>query len=255
MSSKTVNWALYDAPMPLNDKGKPDPTARFVLVALADPANDDGTETFPSPLRLHWATGLDERTVVRALARLQKAGLIVPDGVSRYGTKKWRLAIERRRGDAFELHLEEAQKARRADSERRQADRNKAAVEAATKALSGTQNPGHESLSGTESPGQPTDVRDAKSRRPGVSVPAAGTQRPPNRKEPLVTGGTLPPDPLRGDDPQAGRLNDSVTSPPEAGTSQLGPAGDPPPARASPGNVIDFASRRRKDHPPGEETA
>lgn len=249
MSFQAVRWALDDAPMLTTEKGKPDTTARLVLVALADRADDDGTNTFPSPLRIHWTTGLDERTIRRALARLEKAGLIVSDGTARSGATKWRVALDRKRGDAFELHLEAAEKVRRAESERRQARRDQAAIEA---------------VSGTQNPGPPTGVRDAESRRPGVSVPASGTQNPDVRDatppEESVDqtgtnhGGTLPPDPLRRDAP-SGRLNDQANSPRERGTSQLGPAGDPPPARASPENVIDFASRRRKDHPPGKETA
>ena len=250
MISRAVRWALDDAPMLLTEKGKPDTTARLVLVALADRADEDGTNAYPSSLRIHWTTGLDERTVSRALARLEKAGLILADGTARTVAKKWRLALERKRGDAFELHLEAAEKVRRAESERRQARRDRAAIEA---------------VSGTQNPGPSTGVRDAESRRPGVSVPASGTQTPDVRDatppEELVDqpgtrpGGTLPPDPLRRGDPQAGRLNDQANSPRERGTSQLGPAGDPPPARASQENVIDFASRRRKDHPPGEESA
>ncbi|MEV4053004.1 helix-turn-helix domain-containing protein [Amycolatopsis sp. NPDC049688] len=231
MSVEAVHWALYDAPMPLTEKGKPDSTARYVLVVLADHADADGTNSYPSPLRVRWATGLDERTVTRAIARLQAAGLIVYDGVSRYGTKRWALALNRRRGDTFEHHLEAAEQVRRVESERRQARRDRAAIEA---------------VSGTQSPGQPTAVRDAESRRPGVSVPASGTQDPDVRDaappEPPVEpsenhqdpGGTLPPDPLRRDDPQAGRLNDPATSPFDGGPAQSFRELDHSPARASP---------------------
>ena len=52
-----------------------DPTAKAVLIALADHANDDWT-CWPSVTRLGLFTALSERTVQRALRRLTAEGLI-----------------------------------------------------------------------------------------------------------------------------------------------------------------------------------
>lgn len=52
-----------------------DPTAKAVLIALADHANDDG-KCWPSVARLCLFTSLADRTVRRALRRLSAEGLI-----------------------------------------------------------------------------------------------------------------------------------------------------------------------------------
>ncbi|WP_081655932.1 helix-turn-helix domain-containing protein [Amycolatopsis vancoresmycina] len=240
MSYKAVAWALYEAPMLLTEKGKPDTTARLVLVAMAEAAHEDGTNAYPSPLRIHWATGLDERTVSRAIARLERAGLIQQDGTVRSGTKRWTLTIGLRRTDSWEDCQAAAEKVRRVESDRRQARR--------VRALSGTKNPGQLALgSPSESPtdrdretSETTYVRDAESRRPALRVPASGTQNPdvrdatppePEEEPPgepgSESGGTLPPRPLRRDDP-SGHLNDQASKPP------VPPADQPPTPRNAP---------------------
>lgn len=66
MSYKATGWA-YDLPL----KGAPKP----VLVALADMA-DEAASCYPGQERLSAMTGLSVKTVSRALARLEAAGLI-----------------------------------------------------------------------------------------------------------------------------------------------------------------------------------
>lgn len=47
---------------------------RFVLLAIADNAWEDGTNSWPSVALLAWKTGLSERTVRRCLDNLEKLG-------------------------------------------------------------------------------------------------------------------------------------------------------------------------------------
>ncbi|MCK6444405.1 helix-turn-helix domain-containing protein [Elstera cyanobacteriorum] len=54
-----------------------DPTAKLVLLRLADSAQDDGTSIFPSVPRIAADCSVDERTAQRAIARLREAGLVV----------------------------------------------------------------------------------------------------------------------------------------------------------------------------------
>ena len=70
MSLRATLWALYEAPAK-------DPTARLVLVVLADHAGDDGRDAFPSVARIASAAEVTERTVQRHLRDLEEAGLIV----------------------------------------------------------------------------------------------------------------------------------------------------------------------------------
>lgn len=70
MSLRATLWALYDAPTT-------DPTAKLVLLVLADHAGDDGRDAFPSVAKIARAAGVTERTVQRHLRDLEAAGLIV----------------------------------------------------------------------------------------------------------------------------------------------------------------------------------
>ncbi len=198
MSWQAVDWALNDAPHLLTDAGRPDTTARGVLVALAEKAGEDGADAYPSPLRVHYMTGYDVRTVQRALDRLEAGGLIARDGFSQFGTINWKLATHLERPDSeWDNLLAEADKHRREESAKRQARRTHQA--STTGDVSGTQNPGHpEERPGRKMP----DIRHAESRM-------SGTQRPPNHPvqppfEP-PTGGAPPPDPRGPDDPSGHR--------------------------------------------------
>lgn len=113
MSKEAVKWAMDDAPMLLTSKGKPDSTARHVLQALAEHAHKDGTNAYPSVLRLRYRTGFDRRTVQRALRRLEEAGLITPDG-SVHGCTRWTLAMKAQRPASDWEALEADEEAERA---------------------------------------------------------------------------------------------------------------------------------------------
>ncbi len=52
------------------------PTAKYILVCIAEHANENGTDAFPSIRRIAWETGLNDRTVQRGLGRLKKLGVL-----------------------------------------------------------------------------------------------------------------------------------------------------------------------------------
>jgi hypothetical protein len=209
VSVEAIQWALYEAPMLTTKAGKPDSTARAVLVVLADKADRDGSNAYPSPLTIAHATGFDERTIDRVLLRLERAGVITRDGLSRLGTNRWRLNLAGRRPDSDWEQLRAAADAERsAQSRARAARRHRQAC-----AQRGVKEPPEDAVSGTQNPG----VRHAESRM-------SGTQRPPTRQNnhpypPL--GASQPPDPLRpvdppSSDPRNGKTISIYERPPEA---------------------------------------
>lgn len=226
MSWQAVDWALFDAPMLLTDKGKPDSTARQVLVALASHANEQGRNAHPSVLRLAYGTGLDPRTVERALIRLQAGKLIEPCGRVMTGARRWDLPLHIVRPESeWDEMVAAAEAEKERESEARKARR-------------------HRSSSGDSEPPE-MRVRDGESRTPGVSVRTSGTQSadvrdsasgirdatPPEPSEPPVnpqanrqstsTGGAPPPDPSRRPPPSA-----SATDERESLSDPLTPAQD-----------------------------
>jgi len=68
MSIKAIQWAFE---LELDD-----PTGKLVLLALADHYNDQSECCWPSMARLEHYTGADERTIQRAIARLQEGGYV-----------------------------------------------------------------------------------------------------------------------------------------------------------------------------------
>jgi hypothetical protein len=61
-------------------------THKFVLIALADHANDEGRGAYPSIAKLENKTNLCRRTVQRSLDALAQLGIIKLVGKSEYGT-------------------------------------------------------------------------------------------------------------------------------------------------------------------------
>src|SRR5690349_4023008 len=109
---------MDDAPMLRTDKGRPDSTARHVLQVLAEHARSDGSNSHPSVLRIQYRTGYDERTVQRALRRLEAGGLIKQQGTVQ-GRKRWRLQLHLQRPEFDWAELEaEAEEAKKQAAER-----------------------------------------------------------------------------------------------------------------------------------------
>lgn len=130
MSHQAVTWAMDEAPMLKTDNGKPDTTARAVLVARAERADEDGKNSHASVVDVIWRTGFDERTVQRAEGRLEKAGLLVRDGFHRSGTVRWNLDMTKRRDPAERAEIEAAIERRKADNAKRERDRRGRRVDA-----------------------------------------------------------------------------------------------------------------------------
>jgi hypothetical protein len=78
VSVEALVWALNLAPVPLDKDGTPNSGCAFVLVGLANQANEDGLAAFPSVRTLMRYTRLSERTVRTALDRLEAARVISP---------------------------------------------------------------------------------------------------------------------------------------------------------------------------------
>ncbi len=120
-----MTWAMDDAPMLRTDKGRPDSTARHVLQVLAEHARPDGSNSHPSNLRIQYRTGYDERTIQRALRRLETGGLIKRQGAVQ-GRTKWKLQMHLRRPEFDWAELEdEAEAARQQAAERQRRARAK----------------------------------------------------------------------------------------------------------------------------------
>lgn len=89
MSVQVISWALEFQDLPLDSRtGRPDSGCAFVLVALANHADRDGCNSFPSIETVCWYTKLSERTVQYKLRSLEEAGVIVrtPDPLIRSAT-------------------------------------------------------------------------------------------------------------------------------------------------------------------------
>lgn len=108
MSIEAINWALRQAPSVPAEPGKPAPAScRAVLIGLANHADPEGRNAFPSAATLVEYTDLAERTVRACLDRLHETGLIRPSDprivaahIARADRRPqgWDLALERHRG-------------------------------------------------------------------------------------------------------------------------------------------------------------
>lgn len=77
MSIQVLGWALEYQDLPLDNRtGRPSPSAKLVLIALANHADRDGANCFPSVDTICWYTGLSERAVQYTLRELENHGTI-----------------------------------------------------------------------------------------------------------------------------------------------------------------------------------
>lgn len=68
-------------------------TCKFVLLSLADHANGDGENAYPSITLLQKKTCLSRQTVVSALNALRKAEIISQEGISKRGTNNYSINL------------------------------------------------------------------------------------------------------------------------------------------------------------------
>lgn len=89
--------AVFQCNMPelKTDKGKtvPDSTAKFILLALADHANDEGEGSYPSIRRLCKKTNLSTATICNALNALRFNGFISLVGKSKVDTNNYTILV------------------------------------------------------------------------------------------------------------------------------------------------------------------
>ncbi|MCE7008553.1 helix-turn-helix domain-containing protein [Kibdelosporangium philippinense] len=76
MSIEAIHWALNAAPIPRDRRDSS--SLAIVLVGLANHADPDGRNAFPSLARLARYTRLSERSVRYALRTLEELDLIHP---------------------------------------------------------------------------------------------------------------------------------------------------------------------------------
>ncbi|GIJ10754.1 hypothetical protein ACFFMR_18990 [Micromonospora andamanensis] len=244
MSYQAVQWALDRAPMLRTDKGKPDATARAVLVARAERADEHGRDSHAAIADVIWRTGYDERTVQRAEERLEAAGLLVRDGVTRFGTIRWNLDMTKVRDESERAEIEAAIAKRKADNaarERARRERQRAARTAAddNHRVDSPSTRVHGNSTRVDSPSTRVDF---DSTRVDGTPPEPPTNRPGTTRETTQepsSGGTLPPDPLRPQSPTApgngieSSLSDDGQQPPQPETAthdrarETEPAGPP----------------------------
>ncbi|MFI7547233.1 hypothetical protein [Actinoplanes sp. NPDC049599] len=227
MSYQAVQWAFDIAPMLRMPSGKPDTTARGVLVARAERADENGIDTHAGVEEIIWRTGYDERTIQRAERRLEQAGLLVPDGTTRHGTPRWNLNLALCRDEAERAEIAAAVEGRKTanrDRERARRDRHRAERAHSASTRVDAENTREDSAS-TRAHLDSTRV-DAAPPEPPMNHP--GTTRGTTPEPP--SGGTLPPDPLR------------PPSPPAPGTSPQKPLSEPPtPAQDHQGDPLPHA--------------
>lgn len=90
------------------ERSRSKPTARLVLLAIADHANGDGVDAFPSMAQLMSKTGLSERAVQKAIGELVDLGeLHVSAGGGRGKTNRYRVLMVERENPAPETPYED----------------------------------------------------------------------------------------------------------------------------------------------------
>ncbi|MFD8970501.1 helix-turn-helix domain-containing protein [Streptomyces sp. NPDC059568] len=214
MSTEAVTWAMDDAPMLRTDKGRPDSTARHVLQVLAEHARPDGSNSHPSVLRIQYRTGYDERTVQRALRRLETGGLIKRQG-SVNGRTKWKLALHLKRPEFDWAELEaEAEDAKKQAAERQRRSRAKRVTHSEDVTVTDTESVTEPDVTHaddvtegdvthSESVSHALKVRDvthSESARHALSAPLTTNNRQFNHQEPFpapddASGPAATPDP------------------------------------------------------------
>lgn len=84
--SVKIMGLVWDCGLPRNEK--------YILLALADHADHEGYNIYPSVGRVAWKTGYDERMVQRIIKKLITHGVLVSDGSGKRGTNRYRIRLE-----------------------------------------------------------------------------------------------------------------------------------------------------------------
>jgi len=84
--SVKIMGLVWDCGLPRNEK--------YILLALADHADHEGRNIYPSVGRVAWKTGYDERMVQRLIKKLIIQGVLVGEGSGKRGTNRYRIEIK-----------------------------------------------------------------------------------------------------------------------------------------------------------------
>lgn len=98
MSVRTMSLVFeYDMPELKTDDGKtvPDSTAKFVLLALADHASDEGEGAYPGVKRICKKTSMSSQTVCNALNALRHNGYTILEGKSKADTNNYTINLDK----------------------------------------------------------------------------------------------------------------------------------------------------------------
>ncbi len=236
MSGIAFGWALQRAPMLLTEKsGKPDSTNRFVLVALANHADETGAGSRPSVEMLSAYTGLNIRTVQRHLDRLEAAGLITRTGTTARGVVIWQLSLHLDASEENERRAAAANEERKSrDSEYRRGVRSEGRKPSAGNPVSGPRIP----TSGFEVPTSGSCVPMSVLRTTGALSNPHGT---PTESS---SGGSPAPRPPRPPSPSAPSNESGKVTQPDP-TPSPRPSAQPPTARETALAAIRAAIARR----------
>jgi len=219
--------------MLLTEKGKPDATSRSVLAVLAHHAHGDGSGARPSVLRIQYLSGYDERTVQRALRRLEDSKLIEPTGVTN-GCVVYRLALSLRRPESDWSDLEAAkEKEREAAAARKRRSRARQVTDAESVTVTHSESvtdpdvthsaPGRHALEVRDTP----DVTHSESGRHALNAPRTVRNSPKEEESGEVWGGCGP------DDASGGAAEPPDDEPePEIVDAEIVGQDDPPPITA-----------------------
>lgn len=197
MSTQAVTWAMDEAPMLLTKAGKPDTTARGVLIARAERADKHGRNSRAAIEDVMWRTGFDRSTVQRAERRLETAGLLIDAGLTHDGLTRWNLAMNLRRDPA------EREKMMAAIAEKKAVH---AAGERKRRANQGASADGREDFKSAREDSK-FAREDFKSAREDSVLPEPSL----NRQEPSMNHprGSAPPEPPRAAPPTATQTEDN----------------------------------------------
>ena len=87
---------VWDLPI-LGEFGRPE---KYILLAYADHADQNGRSIYPSVELISKKTGYEERAVQMITRILEKLGYLVEDGQGPRGTNRWLIPLERNAGGA-----------------------------------------------------------------------------------------------------------------------------------------------------------
>jgi hypothetical protein len=229
VSIEAIAWALNTAPIPTHRRDAS--TLAAVLIGLANHADPDGHNAFPSVSRLVRYTRLSERTVRSALHTLEQLGLITPSDPDILAAHIRRAD---RRPNGWDLALTTGPTPPPHPAEPRPIRLSTALSTAATAGCNHctplTSTGCKHSPTGCKQ--RPHGVQPLHPNRPRT-ITSTIPRAPPREHLPVTSAGPCPPSPRRSRRPAASATPDTVTPPAPASNGSTSTANDPAPAPAA----------------------